>query len=257
MKLPNWFRFSWWVVLVLILTAVVWLRRTDLLAGKATPFDALAFVVWVCMLLVPIFSEISLFGLKFRQEFEGLRNHIDQQALSLRSEIHNAVDFRPQVNPQFNFASSLSDSQLPSLEGRIRPIIEETLKALGAQRQEPSAGGVEVPPDVAFLLSTRYGIERELRRIWREAFGTEAERRSATRLLPALVDAGVLPSRLGDAIRGIHSVCSPATHGEEVSDAKVRFVRDLAPDLLSTLRAIHIPAETPSNQPGGERVSSS
>jgi hypothetical protein len=109
---------------------------------------------------------------------------------------------------------------------------------MGAQRQGTNMFGAEVPPDVQFLVLTRYSIERELRQLWKASFGTDAERLSAPRLLPALVESGILTTNLAKAIREVYSVCSPAVHGEDISQAKVRFVRDLAPDLLSTLRAI-------------------
>jgi hypothetical protein len=218
-------------------------RRSDLIGGKATAFDALAFVIWVCLLLVPIFSEFKFLGVEFKQKIEELKNHIDGQVLTLQSEIHNSVDFRPQVNPHFTFSAPPPDTQLPSLEKQIRPIIEETLKVMGVQRHGENLLSAEVPPDVQFLLLTRYSIERELRQLWTASFGTEAERASTPRLLPALVEAGILTTNLAKAIREVYSVCSPAVHGEDISEAKVRFVRELAAGLLSSLRVIRPDAQ--------------
>jgi amino acid permease len=93
MKLPNWFRIAWWIAFLFIITSLMWLRHADLLTGKATAFDSLVFVIWVCLLLVPIFSEVKFLGFEFKQKVEELKNHIDKQVMALRSEIHNSVDF--------------------------------------------------------------------------------------------------------------------------------------------------------------------
>jgi hypothetical protein len=39
-------------------------------------------------------------------------------------------------------------------------------------------------------------------------------------------------------IREVSIVCSPAIHGEQISNTKVNFVRDIAPKLIETLRAL-------------------
>jgi hypothetical protein len=39
-------------------------------------------------------------------------------------------------------------------------------------------------------------------------------------------------------IREVYSVCSPAIHGEPITEAQVSFVRDVAPELIAALRAI-------------------
>ena len=235
----------------------MWLRKADLLGGKPTPFDALVFVIWACLLLAPVFTEVNMLGVKLKQQVEAVKAqvaNVDKQVEGLRAEFHNSVDIRSQVNPSFTITSTPHDSELRSLEKVIRTIIEEAVKQLGVNRQSPPISEIELPSGITFLLSTRYRIEREIRRLWREQFGKEADRLSAPRLIPSLVEARVLPSSLGDAIRGIHSVCSPATHGEDVSDAKINFVRDLAPELLSTLRAIKISTNESEAQHSGNLV---
>src|SRR5690349_18828412 len=104
MVLPNWVKVAWWLLLLAGLTGLLWFRRLAIVHGASTAFDALAFVFWICLMLVPIFSEIKIFGFEFKQELEELKRHINQQLTSLTSEIHNSVDFRTQISPQFHLA---------------------------------------------------------------------------------------------------------------------------------------------------------
>lgn len=98
MKLPNWFRIFWWVMLLLLIGSILYARRDDLLAGRAVPADVIIFLVWVGLLLVPLFREVSLFGVTLKQEMKGLKDEV----ASLRAEFRNTVDVRAQISPTFN-----------------------------------------------------------------------------------------------------------------------------------------------------------
>jgi hypothetical protein len=44
--------------------------------------------------------------------------------------------------------------------------------------------------------------------------------------------------RLDHAIREVYAVCSPAIHGEPVTQAQIDFVKDVGPELIAALRSI-------------------
>ncbi len=43
---------------------------------------------------------------------------------------------------------------------------------------------------------------------------------------------------IAHAIREVYAICSPAIHGEPVSDAQVAFAEDVGPELVAALKAI-------------------
>jgi len=51
MNLPNWFRISWLILLVLI-SGILFARLGD----RADPADVVIFLIWVAVLLMPLFS---------------------------------------------------------------------------------------------------------------------------------------------------------------------------------------------------------
>lgn len=68
MKLPNWFRITWWIVLLGVLSYSLSVRFDGFKSGDVSYLDGLVLLVWFALALVPVFKEIELLGLKLRQE---------------------------------------------------------------------------------------------------------------------------------------------------------------------------------------------
>ena len=190
----------------------------------------------MALFFAPIFSEINLFGIQIKQEVKALK----EEVFGLRNDIRNSVDVRTQINPTFHVPAPPPDSQLPALENRLRSVMVEVLREHGVDRPQQRVDIPLVSNDVALLFNARYHIERELRRIAAEYLPSEEGRRPLPvfQIARTLSNEGLLDPRLAHAVREVYAVASPAIHGEPVSDAKVAFVREITPELVSTLRAI-------------------
>ena len=241
MKLPNWLRITWWVLLSSFLTLFLFFRLGDLIAGKATPFDMLAFGVLVCLLLAPVFTEVEMLGIKLKQEIASVKAHVDERVDNLRAEIRNSIDVRSDFRNQITFTTPPPDDQLPKIEERVRETLKEELGLFGLNRLPRVEPSQTIPRDNIFFFETRFLIERELQRIWKNHIASEQgfERVPLVTLaLDRLVSAQLLTPQMAKAVREVYSVCSPAIHGQAVTEAQRRFVDEVAPDLLRTLRAI-------------------
>ncbi len=238
MKLPNWFKIIWWLVLVSVLSTFLVHRYPELAAGHAVPADIVVFVIWVALLLAPIFSEVSLLGITLKQKLDDLKDYVANQITDVRNDVRNAVDIRTTFSPHINIPAPATDAQLPEIEKRIKSAVSDALAEHGIQ-QPPPPTQVTVSKEVGLLFATRYNLEKELRRIseTRQLMG-EARRVSPQQLIRELSHAGLLESRLANAIREVYSVCTPAIHGESVTQAQVTFVQDVSPGLITALRAI-------------------
>lgn len=236
MKLPNWVKIIWWVLLVVIISTFLYKRMDSIIKGQASAFDIFAFVIWICFLLVPLFQEIEIFGIKLKQQIEDVKEKI----VDLKNEIHNSINVRTQFNPQI-YMTPPPDSQLPVIEQRLITILEEARRNLGIPEQNISSQIPEISHNIKTLFNARYHIERELRRIWRDRFDGEKRNRPVqiSQIIGTLVESQLIDSRLASVIREVYSICSPAIHGEDISERQVAFVRDIAPGLIETLRAIH------------------
>ena len=238
MKLPNWFRISWWALLTAASGVVLYERYSELFSTRVTTIDVLLFVFWIGLVLAPLFQEISLPGIKLKQEIESLKSAVTAQIGEIRSELKNAIDVRTIFNPQITFPAPVPDARLPELETTIKAAVSEALAARGS-REQPAGVSTSAPDDVNFLFATRYNIEKELRRVAqrRELLGNRRFANALT-VTRTLKESGLIEPRLEHAIREVYAVCSPAIHGEPVTSAQIKFVRDVGPELIRALRAI-------------------
>lgn len=201
--------------------------------------DLFIFLLFVALLLVPVFQEVSFFGVKFKQAIDELQKNIATRLAVLKADIQTSINNTSNVN--VTLPSAPPDEQLANLEGRVKSAVSDTLRELGvtAERMSPSPT-TQADDDTLFLFHTRYTIERKLRRI-ASVFVDFSEKRSPRPvgfLTSVLVKNEVMNPQLAQAIREVYSVCSPAVHGEETSDAQVAFVRDVAQRVIDALTEI-------------------
>lgn len=240
MKLPNWFKIVWWLILVSLLSSYLAVRLATLAAGAYTLFDLSVLAIWTALAFAPLFSEFELGSLKLKTKLEEVKEHVDDRVEKLRAEIRNTIDFRTQINPQFFLPHPPPDSQLPSLEEKIRSVLSDALRDHGLRQPRTEEEVFSVDPDVSQLFAVRYRLERAVNRIASKFDLVLGRTRPAplTRQVRFLVETDVLDHDLGAAIQEVYAICSVAVHGGEVSDAKLVFVRRVAPELLATLEAI-------------------
>ena len=238
MKLPNWFKIVWWILLSAALALLLSNRFGAISNGTATPVDAFLFLIWVSLLLLPLFKEFEFFGIKCKAELENLKSEVKDQFSNLRNEIHSTIN--SQINPQI-YLNPPPDTQLPQIEQRFRKILEETMKSSGLQTPIDIQAELILPQNVNYLFLVRYAIEKELRRIYRDRVESRDIARGALsvfKIVQALKEMELLDSRLANIVREVYAISSPAVHGEPVTDEKLNFVRDIAPNLITALTAI-------------------
>ena len=78
MKLSTRLRVIWWFFLVGVLTYLVLQRFNSFVSGSASPMDILVFLIWISLLLVPLFQEVSLFGVNLTKEIDSLKSDLKE-----------------------------------------------------------------------------------------------------------------------------------------------------------------------------------
>jgi hypothetical protein len=235
-KWPTWLRTIWWVLVTGGLSLLMLRRLDNFLNGTNTATDLVVLFLLLALYIAPLFKEIELPGIKLKselgevkKELEGIKNQI-----RLSQEIHSTVA------PNFWLNSPPSDSSLPKIEENIKTVIKETLRGYGFSEEAVQVREISVDDKVNYLFAARYNIERELRKLAEPYLGDNERFRHFPihKVVDLLIGKEVLNAHLGHVIREIYSVCSPAVHGEEVSENQYNFVRDTAPEVLGTLKAI-------------------
>jgi hypothetical protein len=94
MEFSNKFKIAWWVILLLVLTGIsIW----RLCAGVFNNCDIIIFVFWFILVLFPIISEISLFGISVKKDIEEAKNELKNYLAEIKMEINNKNIYRPTV----------------------------------------------------------------------------------------------------------------------------------------------------------------
>lgn len=237
MKLLWKWKYLYWFLIVAFLTYLVIVRLPSFLSGNPTNMDIIVFIVWIALIIAPMFREVSIFGVGLKNEIDSLRNDFRGEMLNLRSEIQNTINFSPQIY----VGQPPSDSELPGLKEAIQKAFKDvggTINIQAIQTEEE----LSTPTDTQYLFSVRYNLEKELNRIWRLHAASQSEERprSVIEIMRSLSMWGTIDIDFYKAIRDVYSVCSQAIHGRDVSQAQIDFVRDVAPQLLAYFESLPI-----------------
>lgn len=241
----HWKRL-YWLGIVAFLSYLVATRFSSIVSGDPTNMDIIVFIIWVALIVVPLFREVNIFGVGLKNEIDSLRNDFRGEMLNLRSEIQNTINFRQQII----VGQPPSDAEIPIIEERIKPTLEQARKELDVKGLVSVTKGTEVPTNTQFLFSVRYTIENELKRIWN--FMTKERRltkeyeitqsgifpRSMHRVVSELTEMNVISYEFRDLIQDIYAISSSAIHGGDVTNVKVKFVRESAPIVIAYLKSI-------------------
>ncbi|TGN18853.1 hypothetical protein [Leptospira idonii] len=242
MKFSNWFKIIWWVILLIILALILSTRINSIINGSSVPADILIFLIFIALMLVPIYSEIEFFGIKFKQELEDLKNHLDLKISDIKNDFRNQQS--QSLTTNFNsFGPPPPDISLPQLTEEIERIVRTRLTELGTHQEGETNLQIEVPENNLQLFKIRFNIESELRRIWIQRFNKESNDNvryhSLVKIMSELTKYEILDKSFYGILREILSICNYAVHGETVSENQASFVTSNAQEIIEYLANIN------------------
>lgn len=250
MKLPNWLKIVWWILLAGFFAFIFYQRYDSIISGDSIPIDIVIFLTLIALLTIPLFQEVNFFGVSLKKEIEKIKSDVKEQILNLRSDIQSTVNMKTEMSQQVQLLPPPTDAELQDIKTDLKSTLEQ-LKQKGLEKIIPK---FEIPEDNRFLFEVRYTIENELRRIWSkwkakiiemglwtgQGFKELEHPQSAFQIVSSLSELKIIDARFSSLIREVYRVCAPAIHGEEVSQTAVGFVRDVAPGLIASLKATDI-----------------
>jgi len=238
------FKYIWWVVLLVLGIFLLYTRFESIRAGNVGSFDTVLLAIVAGLLLIPLFSEITVLGISLKQQITNLKTEVKEEVKEVKDAVRNLVEFsnHNRFSPSIYVGGNPPpDNQL----GEIEEFIKKTTKELMEQNSYsiPKTISLSIPEDNQYLFSVRYTIETEVKRIWLnycDDINTNKQRHIAPiRMLVDLINNNILPSSFHKVIKEIYSICSPAIHGETPTRNQVSFIKDIADDVINSLKAIN------------------
>lgn len=228
MKFPNWFKISWWILLLLISGFILYKRSDAIFNGNAISIDVVIFLVFIALMLVPVFSEIDLLGIKLKQEIEDLKEYINIKVGDIKNELHS--NHVQSIHIQ-GLGTPSPESKLPDIESKIKESITPELNNSNITFDN-------VPDDNILMFKVRYGIETQLRRIWENHYQEQNKPTPMMEIIHDLMNVKLLNRDIYNPLREILAICNYAIHGKEVSENQVVFVRNNANEIISYLKQL-------------------
>jgi hypothetical protein len=238
MKLPNWFKIIWWIILLSLSGLILFKRYNAIIEGNSVPIDIFIFLVFTALMLVPIFSEINFFGIKLKQSFEELKHEVNIKFNDIKSEIRNTQT--QNLYATFQGLGPLPpDNKLPELENKINTIAN----TLQDQSDAIVISKTDVPDDNTDLFKIRYNIEKQLKRIWFSRFevetiGLKIRYQPTLKIIQDLLNYEIIDKDFYVILREILSICNYAIHGENVTENQIYFVTKNSKQVINYLYKI-------------------
>lgn len=233
MKFTKHIKTFWWGFLLITFSIFLYKKWDVFTNGNDTRSEFVIFLVWICLVLAPLFKEVSLLGISVKKDIEAIKSDVKEQMLNLRAEIQNSISID---NRNQFFLSPPADSQLQMIKERLDKYFEN-LKVKDTRIKEE----IDIPSNAQYLFTIRYQLENEINRIWNNSIGENQNRQNMpiSQMIGQLVTSEKIIPPVSTAIRDIYAVCSAAIHGKRISESQIKFIQNTVPKLIGYLKTIN------------------
>lgn len=222
------------IILIIISFIYLYNRWINISSGESTILDTTIGIIFIVLILSPLFSEINFLGFSFKTDLKELKNDLRHEILNLRSEITNTVSFNPSIDLS-NLGSSLITKDelkeiIESSKDEPKNELENTLDSLGFSDQTME------------MFKIRYALELKLMEVAskiRQYYPDIRERfQPPSRVIWYLQEDKIINENMAEALRHVYTMSSRAIHGEKLDQESIDYLKDLAPVMIYQLDEI-------------------
>lgn len=224
MKYSERFKKNWWIAILVLITLLLFLKKTGVVSSHFIneSQDMVLLIIWLCLILIPLFGEIDIFGVKLKREIEEVKSKI--------YEIKTAINNNNTFNPTVYFHASKDEV----LDEKISQITQKSVK--GKEELNFNFSDNEL-----YLFKLRISIEKELRRIFAEHSefnNSEIRFESVSNFIQNLKAKELLDGKLFMSIKELIAISNLGIHGEKVTEKQLYFAKIFGPKVLEDLKMI-------------------
>lgn len=214
-KLLSLIKRKWWYLVLTTLSSIyVFHYREELYQLSELNTQNLIFILWLILLILPLFSEVEIGGVKLKREIEKTRSEVKESVNELRLQI---VDLKvSNSNTVVVNAPLATESELLELEKTVEPnnYISSNQEIL-----------FDVSDDSIYLFKVRLTLEGLLSSLCEKRNYTD--RKSIPRMIQFLVGSEVIDKDISGLIQEIIKIANRGVHGEIVSESYISFVKKM------------------------------
>ena len=230
----------WYIVLLCASSAYVWHYRFDIYQMKEINAQNLIFILWLFLLLFPLFSEMEFLGVKVKKEVEKATEGVKDSLQNLQTQI-------AQIQMTNSVANniSLSNTALPS-EQKIEELLQmvRNLQSKDSDTDTPLAdSATKIDNKNVYLFKVRLDIETSLRELCEKIGHTE--KMPIMRMMQLLNRAEIINNMTCDLISQVIKIANRGVHGEIISTEYVDFVNETYSEIVRQLKEASSRLQTP------------
>lgn len=228
----NWFKKrSWYIILLCASSIYVFYYRYEIYQLKEINAQNLIFLLWIVLLLLPLFSEMEFLGVKIKKVVENANKEIKDDVRKLEMQV-------AEIKLTNNIANTIhiGNGALPSEEK-----IEELLRLVQSMKVE--SGGTnhlsknELPEDKAvYLFTIRLEIEKKINEILEKTSFDTVKPIGLIGMVRWLHNSELMDNNTAHLLIEVIKIANRGVHGEIVSDEYIRFIQNAYPEILAKLK---------------------
>jgi len=217
---------KWWYLTLLLLSSIyVFYYRSDIYQLEKINTTSLIFLIWLILLLLPLFSEMEFLGIKIKKEVDKVKKEVDDDILQLKMQI---MDLKISNSVANNI--QINNTPLPSEKE-----LEELKKFIPNKKTDKNNDIMDlgVSDESMFLFMVRLNLEKTLTELCEKA-GYNGPK-SMFRILEFLNRCEIINRNTVEVINQIIQIANRGVHGEIVSSKYIDFIKQALPEIQSTL----------------------
>ncbi|MFA0816215.1 MAG: hypothetical protein ACC608_10560 [Anaerofustis sp.] len=231
-KLLDKIKSKWWYISLFIGSSIyVFFNRKDIYDLNSLNVRNLIFIIWIVLLILPLFSEVELLGVKLKKEVEKAKEEVKVSLQNLQTQL-TQIQLNNSIANNFSF----TNGSLPSEQK-----IEELLQMVSELQKTTPNTEISMSDDqmynnekTLYLFKARLGTEMALRELC-EKLGYE-NKISIMKMAEILNRAELINGTTCDLIGQVSKIANRGIHGEIVSDEYLNFVKETYPEIQRQLK---------------------
>lgn len=225
-KIKSALKKYWWYIILLIMSSVyVFVNWNDINKLSELNVRTVIFILWIALLILPLFSEIEIGSVKLKREIEQTRADVKESIGELKYQI---LDMKISNNNSstvvLNYPPLASKDELLQMQMNIKPEENEH----NATTDEP-----KIPNDNVYLFKVRLDLEKQLFSLCN--LFQYGERRTMYAMVQFLIQHEVIDRNTAELIRQILNIANRGVHGEIIDDDYISFVKKTYPKIQTIL----------------------
>ena len=209
--------------MLLGISTTIGIRFCSIISGKTNNIDIILILVFIALAILPLVSEVSLFGVKLKQEIKEIKENVEKLNLNIGQNVVNHIGY-PLPSP----------SDYSEINSKLDKLISEYKISDKSHDLSDEFNG----NTIAF--KTRLAIEQELGRIIRSR-GIQLSTMHAyspISTLNALIGLEIVDPDIISSTKDVLAVCNKGVHGIEFSQDNLKFIKEAGPKIISYLKSI-------------------